>query len=129
MLFDDDPGGASATDPLPTHVTADALLGACAREAAGQAQAIHQLDAALGRAVTMVRGQAGDRAALIAALTADLQQADRLRQEAEGLARALRLLATVPMHDHRLTADQVRGCTPFVALQMRLLAGHSGDQS
>lgn len=128
MLFDDDPGGVAAPDPMPLHVTADALLAACATEAAGQAQALHRLDAALGRAVTLARNGAGDGAALVAALTADLQHADRLRQEAEGLARALTLLAAVPMHDHHLTADQVRGCTPVVALQRRLLAGHKAGQ-
>ncbi|MEI6800833.1 MAG: hypothetical protein WCO04_16710 [Pseudomonadota bacterium] len=129
MLFDDDPGGVSTPDPMPPHVTADALLAACAHEAAGQAQALHRLDAALGRAVAMARNGMGDGAALIAALTADLQNADRLRQEAEGLARALNLLATVQMRDHRLTVDQVRGCTPFVALQRRLLAGQGAGPS
>ena len=123
MLFDDDPGVAAPPDLLPSHVSADALLAACVRAASGQAQALHKLDMALGQAVTMARHGVGDGAALIAALTADLQQADRLRQEAEGLARALHLLATVPMQGHQLTADQVRGCTPVASLQRRLLTG------
>jgi hypothetical protein len=129
MLFDDDPGGAAPPDPLPSHVSADVLLVACARVAAGQAQALNRLDAALGLAVTMARHGVGDSADLIAALTADLQQTDRLRQEAEGLARALHLLATVPMQGHQLTADQVRGCTPVASLQRRLLAGNGAGST
>ncbi|OYU19954.1 MAG: hypothetical protein CFE34_02415 [Rhodobacteraceae bacterium PARR1] len=124
MLFADDPGGTPLPDPLPADVRADDLLATCAAEAARQAQALHRLDAALGQTLAMVRAAAGQAdAGLVSALTADLQQADQLRQEAEGLAQALALLASLPRRPHLLTADQVRACTPIVALQRRLLSG------
>ena len=109
---------------LPAEIEPAALLAACAAEAGRQAEGLRQLDAALGAALVLAQRPAADPAearVLISALAADLQQADRLRQEAEGLARALALLSDRPKGAGRLTADQVRGCTPILALQRRLL--------
>lgn len=114
-------------DALPVEVEPAALLAACATEAERQANGLRQLDAALGAALALAQRPAADPAegrALISALASDLQQADRLRQEAEGLARALALLANRPKGAGCLPADQVRGCTPILALQRRLLSRH-----
>lgn len=125
MFIDDDPLDAAETVTPTDEIGAGALLAACVAEAERQAAALHQLDAALGAALVMARrppGNAVDGAALISALAADLQQADRLRQESEGLARALALLARLPPPSGTVRADEVRRCTPFVALQQRLLS-------
>ena len=60
--------------------------------------------------------------ALVPALVADLQLADQIRQEAEGLAKVLALLAGRGDDDGWFSAAQVRACTPVSALQRRLLA-------
>ncbi|WP_235933408.1 hypothetical protein [Paragemmobacter ruber] len=67
-------------------------------------------------------GGAPEAAALVPALVADLQLADQIRQEAEGLAKVLALLAGRGDSDGCLSAAQVRACTPVSALQRRLLA-------
>ncbi len=128
MLFADDPGGTLQPDPWPPDVTAGDLLATCAAEAARQAQALHRLDTALAQTMAVLRAGPGE-AAVIRNLTAELQQADQVRQEAEGLARALALLARLPPRPERLSADQVRACTPFVALQRRFLTGRPDRDS
>lgn len=129
MFFDDDHDHAVEHIDLPSEVDPATLLAACAAEAERQAEGLRDLDAALGAALVMARrpiGDATDARALMSALAADLQKADRLRQEAEGLARALALLAGRPKSAGNLKAEQVRGCTPILALQHRLLAPPAG---
>lgn len=139
MFILDDETEADEAPDLPTEIEPAALLAACAAEAERQAEGLRQLDAALGAALALARQPAADgdlntgpsgagaadgathARALISALMSDLQKADRLRQEAEGLARALALLAGRPRSAGRVKADQVRSCTPVVALQNRLL--------
>lgn len=72
-----------------------------------------------GRAV---QGPSLEEPGLVPALVADLQLADQIRQEAEGLAKVLALLAGRREGDGWFSAAQVRACTPVSALQRRLLA-------
>lgn len=133
MFVDDDHDTPPEDIALPVEIEAASLLAACAAEAERQSEGLRQLDAALGAALVLAQRPVGsphgpnatESRALISALAADLQQADRLRQEAEGLARALALLANRPKGAGRLTADQIRRCTPILALQRRLLS-HCG---
>ena len=112
----------TAADPPPEEMTAAALLSACAREAMRQADGLRRLDAALGAALALARPPTGvEVGPLVTALTADLQQADRLRQEVEGLARTLALLSSVSTCEGVVSAAQIRGCTPVAELQNRLL--------
>ena len=120
---------APPRDALPPEVSAAALLAACAAEAQRQAEGLRKLDSALGEALayarSRTRGEAGE-ATLLTALAAELQQADSLRQLAEGLARVLALLAETGIGEGQVTAQDVLACTPVRALQDRLLlpAGH-----
>lgn len=66
-------------------------------------------------------GQISGRSRL-PALIVDLQMADRMRQEAEGLARVLALLAQQEEGAGPVCAADIRACTPIAALQRRLLS-------
>lgn len=122
------PDHVVAEAALPTRIGAADLLAACAAEAGRQAATMSELDTALGTALQMLRamiasGEEGrGRATLVSALIADLQMADRLRQESEGLARALEMLAGLSSLNDQVPAEDIRACTPFAALQERLLA-------
>lgn len=114
------------------EVTAAAVLRSCAEEATRQAGAIARMDEAFGLA--LMAGQSteldvpgpGPGPGMTRTLAASLQQVDRLRQEAEGLARVLSLLAQLPPRRTTLLPAELRACTPLVALQHRLLAGARG---
>lgn len=114
-------------EPLPVTTETDArrLLLACAAEAERQAAGMQQLDAALGAAVTMARHPA-NAAALVSVLMTDLQKADLMRQELEGLSRALALLVAAPTPNTVLAAGSIRACTPLLAMQQRLLRAGGG---
>lgn len=136
MFVEDDHGPPLQESDLPVKVDPTALLAACAAEAARLATGLRQLDAALGAALVLAQrpngpapppgtgagADASEARTLISALASDLQQADRLRQEADGLAQTLSLLVNRPKSAGPLTADQVRGCTPVLDLQRRLLS-------
>lgn len=125
MLIDDGMiQPAAPRDALPVDIDAPALLSACAAEAERQADGLRKLDAALGEALAYARSKSSGEAresTLLSALAADLQQADSLRQLAEGLARVLALLAENGPGNDRVTARDILACTPIRALQDRLL--------
>jgi len=103
-----------------SQTNARQLLLACVAEAQRQAAGMAQLDAALGAAVAMARHPA-NATALVSALMTDLQKADLMRQELEGLSRALSLLVAVPTLNTVVSARGIQGCTPLLAMQQRLL--------
>jgi hypothetical protein len=70
--------------------------------------------------VTMAR-ESAHASGLITALMRDLQKADLMRQEMEGLSRALALLVSVPALNSVLPARSICACTPLLAMQQRLL--------
>lgn len=144
MFVDDGHDKAEDATCDPGEVAVPALLAACASEAERQAEGLRQLDAALGAALVAARrqtdprremrlhdgqfrdggvlqGQELDERALVSALTADLQTTDRLRQEAEGLARILALIAGKPDRAGFLSTAEIRACTPLSAMRRRLL--------
>ena len=126
MFIDDDPRDALAATDMPTRITARDLLLACASEAWRQSAAAARLDAVLGASLGAMRSSGSavsDRPEALAPLAGELQKADLLRQELEGLARTLALLANVRSFSASLTAEQVRLCAPLGELQGRLLSG------
>ncbi len=111
-------------EDLPPDITVAALLRSCAKEADRQARLVADLDRTLGSALLGL-GTAPDQTSITrlrAALIGDLQLADRLRQESEGLARALRLLTAAKTLSDRLEVAEVLAIVPNGALRHRLLA-------
>jgi hypothetical protein len=120
MFVDDHPSGEPEAQDAPSETDARQLLLACAAEAERQAAGMQQLDAALGAAVAMARDPAM-ASTLVSALMTDLQKADLMRQELDGLSRALALLVAVPTLNTVVPANGIFGCTPLLAMQQRLL--------
>ena len=120
MFVDDQTADEPDVPYAPCQIDARQLLRACAAEAERQAAGMTQLDAALGTAVAMARQQT-QAAALVSALMTDLQKADLMRQELEGLSRALALVIAVPTLTTMVPAQSIEGCTPLLAMQQRLL--------
>jgi hypothetical protein len=127
MFIDEDGTGAEGSDH-PGGVCVQAVLAACAAEAVRQAQVMSALDASIGSVLTVLRrGSDGQVRHPPSGLVTALQQADRLRQEMEGLAKVLILLTDLGRDAEIVDAGLVRACTPFRELQERLL-GQAGGQ-
>jgi hypothetical protein len=110
----------------PSEIVARDLLAACASEMRRQAGAMASLDTALGGVLDMFRGSsdpAGAKAQMSPALLAELQRADQLRQEMDGVARVLELLAGVESLILAVGSETVCACTPLTDLRGRLLSG------
>lgn len=109
----------------PSYIIARDLLATCASEIRRQAAAMQSLDTALGAVLDMYRHapsrKMDEKKHMTATLIADLQRADRLRQEVEGVARALDLLVAAESLATVIASDSVRDCTPLMDLQDRLL--------
>jgi hypothetical protein len=120
MILDDPDDAGSPERDLPDSIAAGALLAACAIEAARQAQAFGTLDRSLGQAVGLLRAaMAGNPEvdpAGLSALIRDLQMADGLRQDSEGLARAIALVSGSSALTDRVSAEDLRACTVVHAL-------------
>lgn len=125
MILDEAEEYAPAARDLPDTIATGDLLAACAVEAARQAQAFGGLDSSLSKAVALLRAAMSDKSQIdrssLSVLIRDLQMADRLRQESEGLARTLALLAATPASMDRVSAADLRACTVLQALHLRLL--------
>lgn len=124
MFIDEDPAPHPAHDSSGAEVGVAPLLIACAAEATRQAAEVARMDEGFGLALEASRrdGAGMPAPALGRELAASLQQIDRLRQETQGLARVLTLLARVTDRRGMLPVADVRACTPLVALQHRLLS-------
>lgn len=127
IVFDGEPEMSSSS---PDEIRARALLAICAVEMRRQAQALAELDVALGVLLQVLRAPSalpsGD-GALPSSVMRDLQRADHARQEVAGLAKALDLLVGVGSLDEAIPSDLIRACSPVIALQNRLLAVASDD--
>ncbi|MGP9806154.1 hypothetical protein [Paracoccus sp. NSM] len=86
-----------------------------------QAAAIADLDTALGGALLALRKAPGTGPALSGHDITALQRADRIRQEVDGVARALGLILKAGSLTATLEGRHVRACTPVAALQDRLM--------
>lgn len=123
IVFDTDPFEL-AVPPFPPDIPAATLLRSCAIEAERQARLLGELDSTLGAAILGL-GTAPDAeriARLRSVMISDLQLADRLRQESEGLARALDLVAAAPSLSDRVKVDAILARIPNAALRKRLLS-------
>lgn len=108
----------------PSEIMARDLLANCASELRRQAGAMQSLDAALGTVLDLCRKALSPAEAdvqTIAGLRKDLQMADQLRQEVEGVAEALDLLVRVESLAAAIRSDAVFACTPLRDLQCRFL--------
>lgn len=126
MIFIGNDAGGSHPATAKAEIMARDLLAGCAREIRQYAGAMQGLDTALGAVLDRLRSGPGpttDRPAMMSPdLMADLQRADRLRQELEGVAKALELLVTVNSMETGIPSQAVRVCTPLLELQDRLLS-------
>ena len=116
----------NTADVIPVHD----LLAACAVEAARIALAAEKLDKSIGAMLSqLARNHDCVRTedAHTRALAQDLQEADRIRQELSGLARALDLAVAARSMSAPVSAEQVRACTPLATMQNRLLSHRSAD--
>lgn len=100
------------TCPTAARTAVD-VLSACVAEAERHANAISQMDRAIGAALENGSGA-------IDAQT--LQTLDLLRQEAEGLARALNLATSMPSPDTVIDAEAMTRCVPVAAQRARFMS-------
>lgn len=130
IVIDESQQEATATHEVADVVPVHDLLAACAREAARIALAAEKLDTSMGALLSHFAGKPdGVRTddTHVRTLAQDLQDADRIRQELSGLARALDLAVAAQSMTALLSAEQVRTCTPLGTLQTRLLSQRSAD--
>ena len=120
MIFIGNSPDAPVSLPPDQDIAMADLLSACASELRHQAIAMATLDTALGGILDLWR--AGERRDLHPALLRDLQRADHLRQETEGLARVLDMLVQAGPSTDPIRSAAIRACTPLLAQQDRLLA-------
>lgn len=114
--------------PADRGIAAQDLLFACATEMRRQAAEMAALDAALGRLLELWNGSAsqpGAQPGLLPSHLRDLQKADQLRQESEGLATILDLLAQAGGSLTTIRFEAIRAGTPLRDQQTRLL--HSAN--
>lgn len=126
MIFVANDTETAAPAETPSEIVARDLLAACASEMRRQAGAMASLDTALGGVLEILRGSsdpAGAKAQMTPALLAELQCADQLRQEMDGVARVLELLAGVESLILAIGSETVCACTPLTDLRRRLLSG------
>ena len=131
MILDDADDAGPPERDLPDSIGAATLLAACATEAARQARAFGALDRSLGQAVGLLRAAMSGKPEVdpagLSALMRDLQMADSLRQDSEGLARTMALLVGLSALTDRVSAADLRACTVVHALYLRLLTGQTSD--
>lgn len=130
IVIDENPRGAGGTCDGADVIRVRDLLAACAGEAGRLAAVAGRLDASMGAMLShLARApvRAGPEDPPVRTLAQELQDADRLRQELSGLARALDLAVTAQSMSELLSAAQVRACTPLGALQDRLLSGRTAE--
>lgn len=111
MFEDDGTPDPAPTPTVPTASSVQDLLAACAAEAKRQAAAMEDLDGFVG-AILMCGAEAADPKAL--------QRLDLLRQEADGLARVLQLVASLTEHGTMVDGTAVTACLPLAAQRARI---------
>lgn len=122
MIFvGDDENSSQAPQKAHRETSARDLLATCVKEMSRQAAAIADLDAALGDVLMALRHAPGANPALSGRDITALQGADRIRQEIEGIARALELILKAGSLNAGIEGRHVRSCTPVAALQDRLM--------
>jgi hypothetical protein len=110
----EDNGSAShsnTSDLLPVFSVTRNLLIACVSEAERQASAISDLDKLVGEVLTKSQ---------IVTDAASLQKLDVLRQETEGLASLLRLVARQTAFDSPIVDRDIVDCAPLANQRERI---------
>lgn len=124
MIVICDARDTQADAPADREIAAQDLLSACATEMRRQAAEMAALDGALGRLLELWNrsaSQPGAQPGLLPSLLRDLQKADQLRQEIEGLATILDLLAQAGGSPATIQFEAIRAGTPLRDQQTRLL--------
>lgn len=111
MIFDTEEDFDDVTDTQDIAVSAHRLLGACAEEAGRLASAIARLDQDVAMLLQDV-----SKAGVI------LQHIDLVRQEAEGLAAVLNLVAIAPTPDHMVDPQTLASILKLRAQHGRIAA-------
>jgi hypothetical protein len=112
-MFEDDgdsdpiPKGAA----VPSEKSVHDLIAACAAEAKRQAAAMQDLDGFVGDVLMRGTAAVDPRA---------LQRLDLLRQEADGLARVLQLVASQAQLGIMVDGTAVTACLPLAAQRARI---------
>ena len=113
MIFENHSDGATDDSaPIAPRPVAD-ILAACAAEADRHARAMARMDREVG--ASFAGGQ-------VALQPQTLQLLDLLRQEAEGLARALQLVLSKPSPETLIDAADIAQCVPLAAQRARLMS-------
>ncbi len=89
------------------------ILAACVREADRHARALARMDKTVGAALESGQGAIDHKT---------LQELDLLRQEADGLARMLHLVTSMPSAGSLIDAASIARCVPLAAQRARLTA-------
>jgi len=113
LIFEDHSNAATSDTGLTLDRTGNDLLQACAIEAARHADAVAQMDRALGGALESGGAKGNSQT---------LQRLDLLRQEADGIARLLNFVAGLPALDAIIDIDAFSKCVPLAAQRARLLS-------
>lgn len=114
-----------APPPLPDIVSGRDLLAACAAEVSRQAAAFAALDRTMGKVLGLVQLSAAANREIVSGLLHEMQGIDRLRQECEGLARTMAVLAVLPSLSSPVQARDVLELAAVGDLQRRLLSQRS----
>ena len=115
MIFENHFGGASNGDDARPAAPRPAreVLAACVAEAERHAGEVARIDREVGSCF------AGGKVSL---QPRTLQHLDLLRQEAEGLARALRLAVSKASPEALVDASDIARCVPLAAQRARLMS-------
>lgn len=111
MIIDDHSAGGPEEPLTGQRLTAADILAACVVEADRHAKALARMDTTVGAALE--NGQ-------VAIDHKTLQALDLLRQEADGLARVLHLVTSMPSTGSVIDAASIMRCAPLAAQRARL---------
>lgn len=129
IVIEPEDAGSVGID-LPDQIAGDDLLRACVGEAQRQASLLVMLDDTLGNVVDLVRrAQRGDTITEddLPGLRVALQLADQVRQESEGLHRALHLLTQHALVPSAVAASAIAQCTSLHAQRTRFLSAGKNE--
>lgn len=120
MIVENQFSTSAIDDQAPTHVVARDLLLACIAEAERHAFFMKELDLVLGAAFGADRRSASV-SDFVKEFSMELQKADIIRQELEGLSSLLKLLESVATLEDSISYDRIQLCSPLADMQRRLL--------
>lgn len=120
MIVEDQFSASTNNDQAPTHFVARDLLLACVAEAERHAFFLKELDSVLGAAFGVDRRSASV-SEFVKEFSLELQRADIIRQELEGLSSLLKLLQGIATLEDTIPYDRIQCCSPLADMQRRIL--------